>query len=407
MPPPAHGGPPAGGSRDPRRTRPDESPFGSSLPLARIAGVTVRAHWSLLLAVALFAALLAGAVLPAAAPDRSTVAYWVTAALTSLAFFVTLLAHELAHAVAARHYGLPVERITLWMLGGATELTGEPTTPRADAVVAGIGPAVSLTIGGVLWAVLALAGGNPESLPVVALAWLAGVNVLLGVFNLLPGAPLDGGRLLRAALWWRSGDRRRAVAASSRAGRALGIGFVAFGLFEVLAGYYGGLWLALVGWFVMTSAAGEQLAESAGQLGGLRAADVMRAGPVVVPDWWTVGQFLAGLDTEQARQPAFPLVDLGGHVVGCLSAADLQRPGARPADTRLRDLARGRLLLVGPDAAVADLLRVLPMHRGIAVVVDAAGLPLGLVTAADVTGAVRLAELGWRPRPGVRDEPRV
>lgn len=397
-------GPPV--AKPPGKPPEEESPFGSSVPLLRLGAVSVRAHWSLLVAVILFAALLAGVVLPESAPHRSAVAYWGTAAVTSLAFFVTLLAHEFAHAVAARHYGLPVRRITLWMLGGATELTGDPPTPRADAVVAGIGPAVSLLIGGVLWGVLALSGGAAGSLPVVALAWLAGVNLLLGVFNLLPGTPLDGGRLLRAILWWRTGDRARAVAASSRAGRALGLGFVALGFFEVLAGYFAGLWLALIGWFMMTSAAGEQLAESAEHLAGLRAADVMRREPTVVPDWWTVRQFLAGLDTAQTRQPAFPLVDLAGRVVGCLPAADLERLPARSADARLRDVTRAaRLLLVRPDAEVSELLRVLPLHRGLAIVVDDEGRPLGLVTAGDITRAVHLAELGWHPEQHVPAPP--
>ena len=180
----------------PRRRH--ETPFGTGIPLGHYGGVRVDAHWSVLVIVALLTELLAASVLPDAAPHHSRAAYIGIAAAGAVVFLAGLLAHELAHALVARHYGMPVQRITLWMLGGMTELGGEPPSPRADALVAAAGPATSLVLGGGFAGLAWLAGGG---LLGSALAWLAVVNVFLGVFNLLPGAPLDGGRLLRALLW--------------------------------------------------------------------------------------------------------------------------------------------------------------------------------------------------------------
>ena len=143
----------------------------------------------------LFAVLIATVELPTSLPGSSTTSYWVASAVVAPLFFATLLAHEVAHAVTARHYGIRVRRITLWMLGGLTELEGEAPTPRADALIAAAGPAASLAIGaacaGAAWSADRWSTDGWAVVP-AALAWLAGINVLLGIFNLLPGAPWTG-----------------------------------------------------------------------------------------------------------------------------------------------------------------------------------------------------------------------
>ena len=213
-----------------------------------------------------------------------------------------LLAHELAHAVVARHYGMHVQRITLWMLGGMTSLEGEPPSPRADAFVAGAGPLTSLLAGGIS-ALLAWSVGG-AGLVGAALVWLAGINIVLAVFNLLPGTPLDGGRLLRALLWWRYHDRERAEVGAARAGQALGIALMVLGFLEVLAGSVTGLWLALIGWFVISGAAVERSTAGLAELHDVRAEQAMSPTPYPLPDWWTVNQLLGELTPDQAGQPA-------------------------------------------------------------------------------------------------------
>ena len=185
----------------------------------KVAGIPVGAHWSVLVVLLLVAEGMAMVVLPELVPDHSPVAYWLAGLLTALIFLGSLLAHELAHALVARTYGLSVQRITLWMLGGVSLLGGEPPTPRADLRVALAGPLASVAVA-VGSAALAMAGqvlGAPD-LAVATAAWLATMNAVLSVFNLLPGAPLDGGRVLRAFLWRRLGDRDRAEIAAARSG---------------------------------------------------------------------------------------------------------------------------------------------------------------------------------------------
>jgi Zn-dependent protease len=386
--------PPVGDTPPPDR---QNAPFARAVPLGRWAGVSVRAHWSVLFTVVLFADLLAQSALPLAHPGASTFAYWLAGLLTSTAFLLTLLAHELAHAVVARHYRVKVERITLWMLGGVTELEGEPPTPRADALIAAVGPATSFAVGAVSAALVWTIGGS--GLLGAALTWLAWVSVLLGVFNLLPGAPLDGGRLLRALLWWHYHDRARAAVGAARAGRMLGIVLILFGFLDVLAGAIGGIWLALVGWFIINGATGEQFAGQMERLRGLRADDVMSPVAAGSADWWTVQQLLDRLDPRHVLRPVFPLVDFEGHPSGVITLRNIERvPADRRDDTRLRDLLGPRPvrpLIVERDSQVADMIGPLRLHGSIAVVVDEAGHPIGVITDADLAQAAYFAQLGF------------
>lgn len=390
-------------------TRPDPSKhpagdtgrgWGRGIPLGRFAGIEISAHWSVLLTWFLFADMLAVSVLPAARPGQSSAASWLAGTVTALAFFSFLLAHELAHSVTARHYGIRVRSITLWLFGGVSELESEPATPRADALIAAAGPATSLLLGTLAYAAAAWLGSG---LAAVSLAWLGVVNVLLAVFNLLPGAPLDGGRLLRAGLWWHYQDRARGAAAATRAGRGLGIGLAILGGLQVLAGYLSGLWLVLIGWFVISAAAGEQAASRTESLRGLRASQLMLPVVLAVPDWWTVEQFLARLSAEAAGQPAFPLVDFAGRLTGVLTLPELAKvPVTQRDERRLRELTAGRQpqpLVVAPDADLAEMARLLPLHGGLAVV-TADGHPVGLITGAEVARAAQLAGLNWHTTAG-------
>lgn len=185
--------------------------------VGRIAGFELRIHWSTLVIFGLVVWSLAAAQLPEQAPGAGEAAYLIAALVSGLAFYVALLAHEVSHALVARREGMEVESLTLWVLGGIAALRGEPRSPGADLRIAAVGPAVSLALAAAL-ALLAAgvgAAGGPE-LVVATLGWLAGINGVLGIFNLVPAAPLDGGRILRAALWavarqpQLGGHRRRA-----------------------------------------------------------------------------------------------------------------------------------------------------------------------------------------------------
>src|SRR5690242_10105201 len=197
--------------------------MGDSFSLGQISGIRVGVNWSVLVIVALLAYGLAVGQFPAAAPHHPVAEYWFAAVVTAVAYMGSLLAHELAHSLVARRNGLQVEGITLWLLGGVSRLQGEVADPAAEIRIAGVGPLVSLILGGVfsLVAYLVHAAGVRGVL-VAALAWLGGINILLAVFNVIPAAPLDGGRLLRAFLWRITGDRLKAAVWSARSGQVFG-----------------------------------------------------------------------------------------------------------------------------------------------------------------------------------------
>ena len=380
-----------------RRDEQSDGPLRHVLHLGRWAGVPISANWSVAATLILFTWLLATGVLPSARPGHAGATYWLTGLLTTVILLGTLLAHELAHALCARRYGLRVRRIVLWMLGGMTEYDGVPPTPRAEAWIALAGPLTNIVLGIVFAAVNWMIGA--PGLLGTALLWLAGVSVLLGVFNLLPGAPLDGGRLLRALLWRRYGDRARASDGAARAGRVLGWAFVAFGLAEAIAGGVDGLWLTLIGWFVLSGAAAERSVAGLDAVRDVTVAEIMTPTPLTAPGWWTVQAFLDQVSPDWVRQPVIPVVDFTGAAVGLTVLTDLQRvPVPRRTELRVRDVAR-HATTVPVTATVGDLLPM--VSRGLAIVVDEHG-PIGLVSSLELTRAAQLTELGWH-RPGHRD----
>lgn len=374
----------------------------STVSLGRIGGIPVGAHWSALVGVVLLGQLLALSVLPALAPGHAPAAYWSAGALGALLLIVSLLAHELAHAFVARRAGLGVRRITLWLLGGVSELEGQPQRPAAEVRIALVGPMVSLGLGVLAGAAAWLAAVlGATALVVATMSWLATVNVMLGVFNLLPGTPLDGGRVLHGLLWWRSGDRERATRTASGAGQFVGVVLAGLGMLLLLNGRWDGLWLMLVGWFLAGTAAAERVqAVVAGQLEGLTAGDVMTRDPQVAPGWWTVAAFVDLLLGEQApRHRVFPVVDLEGRAVGVVRTADL----ATVAPAERRNVAVRQVAHAQPAervvAADTPLERVLahPLVAGRdLVLVEDAGRLVGLITPSDLTRTVELRALRTR-----------
>jgi Zn-dependent protease len=260
-----------------------------SIRLGRIAGIPIGMHWTVVVIVVLITDILGASVLPAVMPHQSAALYWMVAAAGSVLFVASLAAHEIAHAIVARHWGVGVRSVTLWMLGGIAELEGEPPTARADLQIAIAGPATSLAAGVVFGGAASLARSvHSPGVFTAALSWLALMNVLLAVFNLLPGAPLDGGRILRGLLWKHYGDRQRASPAAARAGQVLGTGMGVIGLLWLVAlrDIVDGLWLMLIGWFIVTVARAEQQSVAVRDaLAGLRVRDIMLAHPGIGSAW--------------------------------------------------------------------------------------------------------------------------
>ncbi len=355
-------------------------------------------HWSVLVIVMLLLVGLAAGQFPLLYPGYSTTAYVVAGLIAAAAFFASLLAHELAHAIVARKHGVDVEGITLWMLGGVAKLLGEAPDPDADLKIAGVGPLVSFVLG-IGFGVLAFLGGTIglDGLMLGVLGWLSLINIVLALFNLIPAAPLDGGRVLRSLLWRRHGDRYQAARTAARAGRAFGFMLVALGLASVimLPGI-GGLWLVLLGWFISTAASSEeQHAQIHDSLGEIRVQQVMAPNPWTVPPGISVAAFLND-HVFQARWSTFPIVDHNQQLLGLVT---LNRIKSVPADRRdavsIESVAcpANEVVQVSSTARLVDILAAMTRSPdGRAVVVDG-GRVVGVVSPVDIARVLELRQL--------------
>ena len=378
-----------------------------TIRLGRIAGIPIGVNWTVLGIAALMAWSLAGRLLPGEVPGLDPAAYWAAGAGVAVLFLASLLAHELAHAVVARRNGIGVDGITLWLLGGVARLRGEARTPGAEARIAIVGPLTSLAVGAVAFAVAAGLGrldlAGPPALAVVAAQWLAVVNVVLGVFNLIPGAPLDGGRIAKAVVWKWRGDALTATRAASGLGRAVGWGLAGLGVAEIaLFGNVAGIWSIVLGWFIATAAGAERdQAEALSALDGMTVADVMTRDPLRAPATLTVDAFVDHLALG-TRSSTWAVTDPEGDVVSVLGIEDVRRIRPDKArERRLGDLAvpLERLPSARPDELVTSLMeRLAGGPAAPRIVVMESDRLVGLLLPEDLSRAIEVGRL----RPGTR-----
>jgi Zn-dependent protease len=381
--------------------------MGDTFSLGRISGIRIGVNWSVLLIVALLAYGLAVGEFPAAAPHHPVAEYVVAALVTAVAYIGSLLAHELAHSLVARRNGLQVEGITLWLLGGVSRLQGEAPDPGAEIRIAGVGPLVSLLLGGafllVAWLVHA---AGVRGVLVVALAWLGGINVLLAVFNVIPAAPLDGGRLLRAVLWRITGDQYKAAAWSARSGQVFGwILVVASAYLVLVRREYNWLWFALLGWFLISAATAENrqaVVESA--LRTIPVREIMTANPVTVPASQTVA-WLLNEYLPWHRHSAFPVEADDGQTAGLVTVKRINQVPAGERDrTTLRDIAcpLSDVARATPDEPVSDLLPRLNGCSENRALVFAGGRLAGIVSPTDINRALERLSRNRGPSASAR-----
>jgi Zn-dependent protease len=372
-----------------------DGPVKQSVRLGTYAGIPVGVNWSVAVIFGLVTWELADIVLPSAY-SGTRASYWVTALVAAVLFFGSLLAHEVSHAVVARHHGVAVRSITLWLFGGVAQLEGEAHTAGAEFRIAAVGPGTSLLLVGTFAAVEALmnaAGvhGLVQAVP----SWLWKMNLLLAAFNLIPAAPLDGGRILSAGLWARSGDRARAAVIAARVGRGFGIVLVAAGL-ALFVGYGSvyGLWPAFLGWFLFVAARAEESAAMARRgLRGLRVGDVMTAQPPAIASSTSVAE-LVHRHLPWYRTDAVAVVGPTGWLEGILPLDRIRTlPPLSHADTRIGDLAVPiwAVPVARPEEPVEDLMeRIAAASGALAVVLDANNRLAGIVTAANLDRAIQV-----------------
>lgn len=365
--------------------------------LGRIAGVAVGFNWTLLLVAGFLAIGLGGSRFPLDAPGYSRLVYAVAGGVTAVAFLAGVLAHEMSHALVARHEGLAVDGIVLWLMGGYTRISEDPQTPGAELRISAVGPLVSLLIGaGCLAAALVCETAGISRLAGSVLRWLGAINVLLAFFNMLPGTPLDGGRVLHAAVWGWTGDKYRAARTAGRAGWLIGAALVGAAVALVISGLTSildGAWLGIVGWFLMMASRSEQGAATMLQsLEGLRARDIM-AVPGVAPGWLTVDAFLREYGGD-GRPSAYLVEQWGGGLAGLAPTSRLERVTREQAGVvRAVDyaLAIPDLPVFGPEQAAADVARQMTQRNASWSLVVAADRIVGVVSLAAMAGSARRA----------------
>jgi Zn-dependent protease len=369
----------------------------NALPIARLFGFEIRIHvsWAIILAVI---GVTAATQVSEIAPQIGTAGGWVIGAVVAAAFLLSALAHELGHALAARHVGLPGGPVVVYFFGGAATSRLEAARPRDEVLVAVAGPIVSL-VGGTVLMVLALLGELASSGPLYVVGRVALVigvmNLLLGAVNLLPAFPLDGGRIVRGLAWARTGDPARALRIAASSGRYLGILFATAGIVGILVvDSIDGLMLAVCGWFIVSSASAIERSAAVDQmLEGISVADVMDRDVSGVPPGLTLDTF-ADQILDGSVQSSIPVVR-GPDLLGMVGARQVRRIRRdRWADTRAEDLmvSGDALLSVGPETSLLDALERLHRSGLDGLPVLEAGSLTGIVTRHAVAKA--LAEAG-------------
>lgn len=331
-----------------------------SIKLGRIMGIPIGVHVSWFLIFGLITWSLSAGFFPPEYPGLSVPVYWVLGAVTSLLFFGSVLVHELGHSILALRNGISVRGITLFIFGGVAQIEREPETPGAEFRIALAGPLTSLVLG-IAFAVLWQFG---RGIPYLAApsAWLMRINLMLAFFNLLPGFPLDGGRVLRAVVWKVTGSFERATQLATFVGQLTAFGFIGFGVLGMLSGnFLNGLWLVMIGWFLQNAAATSYAQVTAQRsLRGVTVAQVMSRECPLVPSQLSLSQLVEDY-VLTGGQRCF-LVQGEAQLPGILTLRDIaQVPREQWGQVAVHEIAKPRqqLIHVGPQADLLSALRAM------------------------------------------------
>jgi Zn-dependent protease len=373
------------------------SNFGS-FRLFTLRGIEVRVHWSWTIIFLVLSWTLADSGFFGAYRDWPVIARWVLGVTTMLLFFCSVVGHELAHSLMAQHYGMRVPSITLFAFGGVSMIATEMRTAGQEFVVAIVGPLSSWAMAavcGLLWLVL---GDSPARL---VLGYIGGTNAVLGLFNLLPGFPLDGGRVLRAAIWARSKDVVRATRIAANGGRVVGYGLMVLGVFALWQRDTIGLWYILIGMF-LRSAAGQSYGDVMSEvlLRDVPARQLMAAPPDPV-EWSTTLLDLLDTRVTSSTDHVF-LVRRNDAITGLLTVTDIVRvPRDDWSRTHAQDVMvpAEKVITIAPSTSIVDAMRMMQEHSIHQLPVLEDGRLLGIVTLAEVVRQAEIRMRGGNGRP--------
>lgn len=363
-----------------------------NMRLFRLFGIPVELNLSWLLILALMTWTFATGFYPDVLPDGSRSELWLLGLATALLLFMSILLHEFSHSLVAARNGIPIRKITLFLFGGVAQMERDVDNPTVELKMAAAGPAMSVLLAALFYALSRVFA--PHRIAYVLTHNLAYVNLIVLVFNMVPGFPLDGGRILRAAIWRRTGNIQKATRIASRIGSAFAVILMVWGVVNLFGGIViGGLWLVFIGFFLRQAAqSGYLLVTFKQTLGHLRVADVMRS-PVVTVDASESLRRLVDEYVLRHHYASFPVVE-NGRLAGMVSLKDVKRVdmsawnGSRVADVADREIVKYALRPETPAETLVGLM----MKKGIGrlPVVDGSGAVVGIVSRRDLMETIQM-----------------
>lgn len=364
--------------------------------IGRIFGVPIELHISWFLIFGLLTWSMSSGFFPQAYPDIPLWAYWVMGLIATLLFFGSVLLHELGHAVLALREGVPVRKITLFIFGGLAQITRAPKTPGAEFRIAIAGPLVSLALAAFFGALML----TEQAIPYLAAPtrWLARINLILALFNMIPGFPLDGGRVLRSLLWKRTGSLTRATRVAATTGQLVAFGFIGVGVYTIFNGdFFSGIWLAFIGWFLQNAASASVTQTKVQEaLRDVSVEQVMQRDFPRLPGLLSLRQIVEQYVLGGGQKTFF--VDEEGSAKGLLTLGDIRRiPQRMWAFTRADKamIPLNNLIQVRADTPLQEALQEMEQAQVAQMPVVNEGAVVGVLSRDDVMNHIRLrAELG-------------
>jgi Zn-dependent protease/CBS domain-containing protein len=372
----------------------------ASFRLFRIAGIDIGIHYTWIFIFIFFSWTLAQAYFPEAYKGWSTATYWITGVIASLLIFVSVLLHELAHSLVAKSRGISVHSITLFILGGVSNLEEEPQKPAAEFSMAIVGPVTSLILALIFWGVSRLPVDANTPLAAI-LTYMGIINLSLGIFNLLPGFPLDGGRVLRSIIWGSTGSLSKATNIAAIVGQVFGWLFIGAGIFlAIRVSLFSGLWIAFIGWFLNSSAdASRKEITLRERLSHVRVRDLMHPSETITPET-TIQEMVTNIFQKQHGR-AVPVCE-GDKLAGIATITDVKKvPQERWATTPVRQIMTASpLYTVSPEDNLNAVMQLIAQHDINQVLINEQGKCAGTVGRADIIRFIQMRnELGM-PRTG-------
>ncbi len=354
--------------------------LGGSWQIAKISNIPLKIHFSWFVVFGLITWALATQYFPQVAPELPKVTNWLRGVVAALLLFLSVVVHELSHSFVARYYKIPIASITLFIFGGVAQIKKEPSHPKVELYMALAGPFSSYMLAVIFFLLFNVVAGFPG---IKAIAfYLFQINLVLATFNLIPGFPMDGGRVLRAYFWKKSGDYLSATKKASKTGQGIALFFVFSGIFSLLTGYGGSIWFILIGWFLYTAAQSNyQQAATKGSLVGVKVKDIM------VDDVVTLSSDSPVLDAVNKYFllygfGGFPVME-GARVVGIISLKDVKRLHKdRWVDTTVKDVMQtlDNSIMASEEDYVTDVLEKMAQEDKARFVVLRDGKLTGLIT---------------------------